>query len=200
MNERQIKNKWITLGSSLLLLGVSGYFAYYLNSDIENDFKRDIYSVTLTGEVERKNVETLESAILTSTTISTSLKKTVAQIETISLENVDGYLERIRPLFDKEFFKTFSKDQEAKSKFYLESDIRVLSFVVTEAPILVGVDVSQPNPHWLFYIKGQYMREGMFEKRSDESTFGESEIWVTVKESVGENGNPAGIKIVNYEQ
>lgn len=199
MNNRQIKNKILTLSSSLLVLASSVSLSIYLSGDIEKSFKRDIYSITLSGDVEKKHVETLESAILTSTTISTSLKKTVAKIETILLQDVQEYIEDIRPLFEPEFFKTFSKDLEVKSKFFLDSDVRVVSFVVTEPPILVGVDVSQPTPHWLFHIKGQYMREGLFEKRSDDSTFGEISIWVTIKESIGQNGNPSGIEIVNYE-
>ncbi|MCY9866146.1 hypothetical protein OTK49_26775 [Vibrio coralliirubri] len=199
MSNKQIINKYITLTTSLLTLGLGVGLYIYVSGDRTNDFKRDIYSVTLTGKREVRSVETIDSAILTSTTISTNLKKTVAKIETINLANVDDYMSEIEPLFDSEFFKTFSANKKAESQFLLSSDVRVTSFVVTETPILVGVDINSPTPKWLFHVKGNYMREGVFSKRSDSTTFGTKTVWVTVQEAVGQNGNPAGVEIVNYE-
>lgn len=199
MSNKQITNKYITLTTSLLVLGLGTGLYAYLSGDRSGDFKRDIYSVTLTGEKQVKSVETIDSAILTATTISTNLKKTVARIETINLANVDDYIEEIEPLFEGKFFKTFSANKKAEAEFLLSSDVRVTSFVVTETPILVGVDINSPTPKWLFHVKGSYMREGVFSKRSDRTTFGSKVIWVTVQESVGQNGNPTGIEIVNYE-
>lgn len=199
MSNKQITNKYITLTTSLLVLGLGAGFYAYLSGDRSEDFKRDIYSVTLTGEKKVKAVETIDSAILTATTISTNLKKTVARIETINLANTDDYIKEIEPLFEDEFFKTFSANKKAEAEFFLSSDVRVTSFVVTETPILVGVDINSPTPKWLFHVTGNYMREGVFSKRSDSTTFGDKVIWVTVQESVGQNGNPTGIEIVNYE-
>ncbi|KDM89983.1 hypothetical protein EA58_19760 [Photobacterium galatheae] len=174
-------------------------FYIYLQGDIAKDFKRDIYSVSLSGEKNLRKIETLDQAILTATTISTSLKKTVSKIETLKLSDIGEYFENVSPFFEKSFFSKFMQDKSAEAQFLLNSDVRVTSFVVTEDPVFVGVDISQPRPIWLFHVKGNYMRDGVFSKRTDRSTFGEKTIWVSVQESVGQNGNPAGIEIVNYE-
>ncbi|ELP5898565.1 hypothetical protein QTV49_000439 [Vibrio vulnificus] len=199
MNPRIIKNKYATLLSSFLTLLVCSSLYIYLQGDIAGDFRREIYSVDLRGEGKVTKTETLDKAIMTSATISTNLKKTVSKIETLILSDVDSYFDKVAPFFDPVFFSKFKLDKEVESKFLLNSDVRVTSFVVTEQPIFVGVDVSKKSPVWLFHVKGSYMREGIFSKRTDSSTFGEKTIWVSVRESVGQNGNPAGIEIVNYE-
>ncbi|EGR2229552.1 hypothetical protein DZF79_15100 [Vibrio parahaemolyticus] len=199
MNSRIIKNKYATLLSSILTLAAGSSLYVYLQGDIAGDFKRDIYSVDLRGEGKVNKTETLDKAILTATTISTNLKKTVAKIETLILSDTDSYFDKVEPYFEPTFFSKFKIDKEVESQFLLNSDVRVTSFVVTETPIFVGVDISKNDPVWLFHVKGNYMRDGVFSKRTDSSTFGEKTIWVSVRESVGQNGNPAGIEIVNYD-
>ena len=193
-----IFNKLVSLFVSFLLLAVSIVFLVYLNGDIGKNFKRDIYALSLAnGSV--KKIETLNKPVMSAITIGANIKKNVSIIESPDISDMNLYFSNIEPFFDDAFFEKFKADKMKEIEALLNGDVRVVSFVVTEDPILVGVDLSQNKATWLFYVKGVYKREGIFSKTIINNTFGEKEIWFYIQESSGQNGNPSGLKIVNYK-
>ncbi|PSV01201.1 hypothetical protein [Photobacterium kishitanii] len=179
------------------LISIAGLISgiYFLKSDTEAMFKREILSVNLIGKPVVKKVDTLASPVLTPMTIGENIKKKIVIIEAMDLSDVDGYINKVRPMFTKEYFKTEEKDLRVKAQFFIDHLVRIKEFIVTKQPIYIGSKTGDV-PNWIFYLEGVYGNRGFGSK----DKFGALNIYVTVQEAKSSDGNPIGVEISNITE
>ncbi len=183
---------------TIINLSFAVFFCIYLSGDIAKSFKRDIYSISISGDPLVSKVATLDEPLITTTTITSYIKKIAPEVESIKLATTSEYLKSVEPYFEKDYFSQYSVDKAAESNILIKSDLRVVDFVVTDGPHFVGVEIKNNEALWLYHLKGSYFKDGIISSSNKSALFGDKEIWVKVVKGVGRIGNPTGVEIVEY--
>ncbi len=182
-----------------LLISV-GYAIVYSNikqSAESGSIKQEVVAITIDGEPEAKKVRTLERPIITRRGIQKKLKKDMGNFFSFPLQDIDSHLERYKPLFSSHFFDDYEGHISATAQNFIDSEIRVVDFIIYGQPIYLG---SKPASirNWQFMIEGYFIYQGNFS--GSPYQFEKSTKIITVVETKTRKGNPSGVEIFDIEE
>ncbi len=158
----------------------------------DGDIKQKVAAVSLEGSPEITQVKTLERPIITRQSIEKKLKNDLVRFYSYPVENIDPHLEDFEPIFDPNFFSTVEADTRATVRNLLDSEVRVVDFIVIGKPMYIGSKMGALR-NWDFVVKGYSVYQGNFSRARFQ--YRRERKIISVIESPTRNGNPSGVEI-----
>lgn len=173
------------------------FSSFWLLSDVEErsysgDIKQKVVSITLEGTPIIEKVDTLERPIITRQSIERKLKGDLVNFYSYPVENIEPHLNKYKALFEPEFFSEQTAQTKANVRALLESEVRVVDFLILGKPMYIGSKRGQVR-NWDFVINGYSVYQGNFS--GSRYQFRKERKVISVKESPTRNGNPSGVEI-----
>lgn len=171
--------------------------SFFLLSDIEErsysgDIKQKVVSITLEGKPEIEKVKTLERPIITRQSIERKLKGDLVNFYSYPVEDIEPHLEKYEALFSPDFFSEQAKQTNANVRSLLESEVRVVDFIILGKPMYIGSKRGALR-NWDFVTNGYSVYQGNFS--GSRYQFRRERKVISVIESPTRNGNPSGVEI-----
>ena len=180
-----------------LTIPLSSVLLYLLidRKDFTGGFNRDVFSVDLnSGGIV--SVSTLERPVITAGSISTGLKYNLVHLFSYKLEDMPSHIDGVKYMFDSDYFSDYSKQIKADSNAMLNSDVRVVDFIITDGPFYLGSKLTSTR-NWDYFVEGYFTSKGNF---SGGATFTSIKLKISLKEARTKNGNPSGVEIYEIKR
>ena len=174
-----------------------GFYAAINSANDEGLLKQKIYSVTLNGEKKVEKVKTLERPIITARNIANNLKYNLVKFYSYKVEDIDNHMDINEPLFNANFYNSLRAQTIAEVKALIDSEVRVVDFIITNGPLYMGSVYSETR-NWEYYIEGYFTYHGNFSKHANQ--FKRVKLKVSMREAKTKNGNASGVEIYKIDQ
>lgn len=178
-------------------LPIAALALYYIvdQKDLDGGFNRDVISVDLvTGKLNP--VSTLERPVITSANIAVGLKYNLVKLLSYKLEDISSHIDDVSYMFNDDYFNSYKKQIRADANELLNSDVRVVDFIIIDGPFYLGSKLSNAR-NWDYYVEGYFTNKGNF---SGGAAFAKTKLKVSLVESRTRNGNPSGVEIYEIKR
>lgn len=184
---------------SPFLLAVLSAVVYFdiKDSAYSGGIKQDVIAITTDGTVAASNIRTLERPIITRRGIQKKLKEDMVNFFSFPIGNINSHLDEHEQLFSKVFFSTYKPHIKATVDNLIDSEVRVVDFLIYGEPIYLGSKRAGIR-NWQFMIEGYNVYQGNFSRSPYQ--FVRSTKVITVIETKTRNGNPSGVEIFKVEE
>lgn len=182
---------------ALLISLAFSLYTFYVDRDISS-INTEVYSISLsTGEMNR--VGTLDEPVITANTIAEELKFNFVDLNSFRLEDIDGHIEKFKPLFSPSYFSEYKSNAVGRAKSLIKDNVRIVDTIITEGPVFIG-GYNTNNRSWVFYIKGYLSYKGLFRTGKDRAINQRREYFVFMEEGESLSSNLSGLKITSIKE